>query len=432
MNLLKLSWRNIIHKPLNMALSLILFALGIGLITFLLLVNDQVKENFDKNLAGIDLVIGAKGSPLQMILCNMYHIDNPTGNISVKDARPFLSPRNPLIKTAVPLSLGDSYKGFRIVGTDHSFVHLYEAEIGEGKLFENDYDVNIGVTVARDLGLKLGDKFESTHGFLDDEDMGHDHGEAFVVKGIFTPSGTVLDHLIVTNTPSIWHVHHSEESEEVHEEEEGEHYDHDNHDHAHHNHESHSVSNFNLLDHPDEDITSILVQFKNNKNFQALNLPRNINQNTPLQAATPAIEMNRLYDLIGVGVDTIRQLALLIAIVSGISIFISLFNALRDRKYELALMRVNGASPSKLFSLILLEGLILAVIGSLIGLAIGHIALGMFGDMASDRYNYSFTVFKFLKAEFWLFVASLAIGAIAALVPAIMAYKTEIHKTLSS
>ncbi|MDG2450548.1 MAG: ABC transporter permease, partial [Saprospiraceae bacterium] len=410
MNLLKLSWRNITYKPLNMALSLILFALGIGLITFLLLVNDQLKENFDKNLAEIDLVIGAKGSPLQMILCNMYHIDNPTGNISVKDARPFLSPRNPLIKSAVPLSLGDSHKGFRIVGTNHKFLELYKAEISEGELFENDYDVNIGVTVAKDLGLSIGSKFESTHGFMDDEDMGHDHGQAFVVKGIFAQSGTVVDHLIVTNTPSIWHVHHSEndgsKNDDVTSQD-----NHSGHDHSHHDH---SVSNFNLLDHPEEEITSILVQFKNNKNFQALSLPRNINKNTPLQAATPAIEMNRLYDLIGVGVDTIRQLALLIALVSGISIFISLYNALRDRKYELALMRVNGASPFKLFALILLEGLILAVIGSLIGMAIGHFALGLFGDMASERYNYSFTVFKFLKAEIWLFVASLVIGTIAA------------------
>ena len=396
MNLLKLSWRNITYKPLNMALSLILFALGIGLITFLLLVNDQLKENFDKNLAEIDLVIGAKGSPLQMILCNMYHIDNPTGNISVKDARPFLSPRNPLIKSAVPLSLGDSHKGFRIVGTNHQFLELYKAEIIEGELFENDYDVNIGITVAKDLGLSIGSKFESTHGFMDDEDMGHDHGQAFVVKGIFAQSGTVVDHLIVTNTPSIWHVHHSENdggnNDDVTSQD-----NHSGHDHSHHDH---SVSNFNLLDHPEEEITSILVQFKNKKNFQALSLPRNINKNTPLQAATPAIEMNRLYDLIGVGVDTIRQLALLIALVSGISIFISLYNALRDRKYELALMRVNGASPFKLFALILLEGLILAVIGSLIGMAIGHFALGLFGDMASERYNYSFTVFKFLKAEF--------------------------------
>lgn len=414
MSLLGLSWRNITFKPLNMALSLILFALGIGLITFLLLVNDQLKENFDNNLAGIDLVIGAKGSPLQMILCNMYHIDNPTGNISVKEASPFLNPRHPLIVSAVPLSLGDSYKGFRIVGTDHSFVKLYDVEIAQGQVFDHDFEVNIGANVARDLQLKLGDRFESTHGFEDDEDMAHDHGDGFVVSGIFKPSGTVIDQLILTNTASIWHVH-GEGIDEEHDDE----------------HQDHRVSNFNLLDHVDEEITSILVKFKS-RNFQTLNLPRNINQNTSLQAATPAIEMNRLYSLIGVGVDVIRNLALLIAIVSGISIFISLYNTLRDRKYELALMRVSGAPPSKLFTLILLEGTILAVIGSLLGLVLGHLALDAFGHMASDRYNYSFTAFKFLKAELFVILASLLIGIIAAIVPAIIAYKTEIHKTLTS
>ena len=422
MNLLRLSWRNIVFKPLNMALSLILFALGIGLITFLLLVNDQIKENFDKNLAGIDLVIGAKGSPLQMILCNMYHIDNPTGNISVKDAAPFLNPRHPLISTSVPLSLGDSYKGFRIVGTDHAFIDLYEGKIGQGDLFEHDYDVSVGAFVARDLGLKIGDLFQSTHGFMDDEDLEHDHTQGFKVVGIFKESGSVLDQLILTSTPSIWHVHgEGEDHEENHE-------DHDGHDH---DHASHDVSSFNLLDHPDQDITSILVKFKS-RNFQTLNLPRNINQNTALQAATPAIEMNRLYSLIGVGVDTLRNLAILIAFVSGISIFISLYNTLRDRKYELALMRVHGASPRKLFALILFEGLILAAIGSVIGILCGHVALGLFGDMAAERYNYSFTAFKFLKAELWILVASLLIGIIAALVPAMIAYKTEIHKTLSN
>lgn len=418
MNLLKLSWRNIIFKPLNMALSLILFSLGIGLISFLLLVNDQLKENFDKNLAGIDLVIGAKGSPLQMILCNMYHIDNPTGNIAIQDAVPFLNPRHPLISDAIPLSLGDSYGGFRIVGTDHSFIELYNGSLSEGVFFEHDYDVNIGASVAKELNLSIGERFKSTHGFMDDEDLEHDHSDAFKVVGIFSGSGSVLDHLILTSTPSIWHVHG--EGEESHEEE-----------HEEHDHEHHDVSTFNLLDHKDQEITSVLAKFKA-RNFQTLNLPRNINQNTALQAATPAIEMNRLYSLIGVGVDTLRNLALLIAFVSGISIFISLYSTLRDRKYELALMRVSGAPPIKLFTLILLEGLILAALGSLLGIIFGHLAFEFFSNMASERYNYSFTAFKFLKGELWLIAASLLIGMVAAIIPAIIAYKTEIHKTLSS
>ena len=145
MSLIKLAWRNIITNPLDVLLSLILFSLGIGLISFLILLNTQIKEKFDRNLAGIDMVVGAKGSPLQMILCNMYHIDNPTGNISVKEAKPFLNPKHPLIEKAIPLSLGDSYKSFRIVGTDYSMLDLYNGELKYNqKVHERVVDLDVG------------------------------------------------------------------------------------------------------------------------------------------------------------------------------------------------------------------------------------------------------------------------------------------------
>lgn len=206
MQFLKLAVKNLFHKPLNLALSLILFALGVGLISFLLLFNAQLKEKFEANLAGIDLVIGAKGSPLQLILCNMYHIDNPTGNIKIKDAKPFLNPLHPLIKKAVPLSLGDNYRSFRIVGTNHNILSLYGGEIAAGTLWKKDLEVTIGATVAKKSGLKIGDDFVSSHGFDEDPDLAHDHAK-FKVSGILKGTGTVLDQLILTNTASIWEMH---------------------------------------------------------------------------------------------------------------------------------------------------------------------------------------------------------------------------------
>ncbi|MCB0664330.1 MAG: hypothetical protein KDC80_00840, partial [Saprospiraceae bacterium] len=144
MKTLILSWKNLVNRPLGMLLSVLLFALGVGLISLLLLLNSQLEEKFEKNLAGIDLVVGAKGSPLQLILCSMYHIDAPTGNIDIKEASPFLRPGHPLISMAVPLSLGDNYRNFRIVGTNSEFLDLYAAKVGEGKLFEEHFDVTIG------------------------------------------------------------------------------------------------------------------------------------------------------------------------------------------------------------------------------------------------------------------------------------------------
>jgi len=327
----------------------VLLTLGIGLINFIFLLNTQLKDKFENNLASIDMVVGAKGSPLQMILSSMYHVDAPTGNISVKEATPFLSENHPLIEQSVPLSMGDSYKGYRIIGTDHSILKLYNAELASGKLWNDLYTVTIGSTLANNLGLKLGSQFKSAHGFNDDEDMQHDHGTLTVV-GILKPTGSVIDQLILVNTESVWAVHD---------------HDHEGHDHDHHHDSSHNhqndLSRAHLLTHTEEEITSILVKFRNKTNFRALNMPRNINENTDLQAASPAYEINRLYDMMGVGTKALQLLALLIAIVSAISIFVSLLNSLKKRKYELSLLRVMGGKPGSLLSLILLEGLILTL-----------------------------------------------------------------------
>jgi len=160
--MLKVAWKNIMHRPLTLLLNIMLLSLGVGLISFILILNGQLKEKFDNNLADIDLVVGAKGSPLQMILCNMYHVDNPTGNISVAEAKPYLKPNPALFKRVVPLSLGDSHNGYRIVGTDHDFVDLYNGEIAEGKLFNKTLEATIGHTVAQESDLKIGSTTKDT------------------------------------------------------------------------------------------------------------------------------------------------------------------------------------------------------------------------------------------------------------------------------
>ena len=425
MQFFKLAFKNLFHRPLNLALSLILFALGVGLISFLLLFNAQVKEKFEANLAGIDLVIGAKGSPLQLILCNMYHIDNPTGNIKIKDAKAFLNPRHPLLKKSVPLSLGDNYRSFRIVGTNHDILSLYGGQIKEGSLWKKDLEVTIGATVARKAGLKIGDAFVSSHGFDEDPDLAHDHAK-FKVSGILKGTGTVLDQLILTNTASIWEMHtHAEAAAE----------DHEDHDHIHAAADTldphvHDNSNLDLLAHPEEQITSILVQYKSASNYQALNMPRAINENTSMQAASPAYEINKLYDMIGTGTETIRYIALLIAVVSLISIFISLYQSMKQRKYELALLRVMGSSRAGLFLLILIEGLGIAFLGWLCGMVLSHVGMSILGNYLTEDFGYDFQAWVLLEEERYLFFISLALGAVAALVPAWKAANTDINQTL--
>ena len=207
MNNLVLTWKNLVHRPLNLLLNVLLFALGVGLISLLIQVNNQLKEQFDRNQAEIDMVIGAKGSPLQMILCNMYHIDNPTGNIQISEAKPFLNPKHPYLASSIPLSLGDSYKTFRIVGTTPEFLSLYNAKVGAGEMWKEAFDVVIGQAVANASNLQLGSTFDSSHGFNDDDGMEHEHDTKFKVVGILSPTGSVIDQLILTSPNTIWEVH---------------------------------------------------------------------------------------------------------------------------------------------------------------------------------------------------------------------------------
>lgn len=485
MHFIKLAWKNILSDPLNLILNLVLLALGIGLINFILLVNDQLKDKFENNLAGVDLVIGAKGSPLQLILSSMYHIDAPTGNVSLAEAKPFLREGHPLLEATVPLSMGDNHKGFRIIGTDHAILPLYEAELAEGVLWNGLYEVTIGHYVAQDLNLKLGSTFISSHGFADDEELAHEHGQLKVV-GILKPTGSVIDQLILVSTESVWAVHdhdHAEGGGQVHEESahnhtkddghnhQGHDHDHDhsheghdhsgydhnnshedhnhdghdhnhNHDshdhdehHDHHNHHSHAsagmMSRTELLEQGDKEITSILVKYKSKTNYRTLQMGRNINENTDLQAAAPAYEINRLYDMMGIGTKALQLLAILIAIVSGISIFVSLLSSLKKRKYELSLLRVMGGSRRGLFFLILIEGLILALLGFILGMLVSHLCLHLLGGSLEDRYNYPFHAWATHGKEGLLLLTALGLGMIAALIPAFMAYKTDIHETLS-
>jgi putative ABC transport system permease protein len=412
MNIIQIAWKNIFYKPLSALFTVLLFGLGVGLAVFLLLLNTQLQNNFEKNLAGIDLVVGAKGSPLQLILSGMFHIDSPTGNIKLQAAKPFLNPKHPFIKKAVPISLGDTYKSFRIVGTSSDFVPLYQGVLKEGVAFSHDFEVNIGASVAATLGLKLGATFKSSHGFVMDDDLVHSDASDFKVTGIFQPTGTVLDQLIITKTESIWAVHDHHEADE--------------HSDQHPEHPSETTVTPDSL----RQITALLLEFKG-RNIQSLNMQRNINENTDMQAATPAIEITRLYTLLGVGAEALTWIANVILLVSGLSVFFSLLQSMKERKYELALMRVAGASRSKLLGLTVTEGILLSFLGGMLGILMGHAGMAVAAKFLESNYRYGFTGWVWLQEEAGLMLAVGCIGFLAALLPALQAYKTDISKILT-
>ncbi|MCE7042938.1 ABC transporter permease [Dyadobacter sp. CY312] len=403
MNLFKISIANLKEKKLNSFLSALLLTLGIGMISLLLLLNKQLDEQFRRNIRGIDMVVGAKGSPLQIILSSIYQIDAPTGNIPLSEVNTLK--RNPFVKTVIPLSMGDNYNGFRIVGTNESYSEHFEAKVSSGKMFNSTMEVTIGSKVALSGTLKIGSTFASAHGL----DAGGDvHGDKkYKVVGIFEPTGSVVDQLILTSLSSVWDIHEHAEGE------------------AHHEEHEESVEH-----HEDEkQVTSALIRFRNPMGLIAL--PRQINENTSMQAALPSIEINRLFSLLGVGIETLRALALIIIVIAGASVFISLYNSLKERKYEIALMLSMGATRTRLFLMLLLEGLMLSVIGYLAGVVLSRIGLLAFSRAAEKDFHYSLKEFSLLPEEIYLFAAALLLGILAAALPSLGIYKLNISRTLA-
>lgn len=428
MNLAKISWSNLTDKPLSSFLSGLLMTLGIAIISLLLLLNKQLQDQFSRNIRGIDMVIGAKGSPLQLILSSIYQIDSPVGNIPLAEAERLT--RNPMIKTAIPLAMGDSYKSFRIVGTNTKYLDHFGATLAQGQLFKEDLDVVLGTRVAGATGLKVGDSFASQHGL---DGNGEEHGNRqYKVVGLLAASNSVCDQLILTNVSSIWAVHdHASANGEEHHDEKA-------------SASTSTVSKAEQQDgstgpddeehgpeaepEPSPEITSMLVKFRNPMGMM---LKRGIDNNSKLQAALPAIEVNRLFDLLGIGVQTLRGLALAIIIVAGISVFVSLYNSLKERRYEMALMLSMGATRAQLFGMLLLEGLVLALIGFVAGLALSRLGLWLLSQFVEGNYHYSFSDLSILPDEWWLLAVAVGIGLVAAALPAIGVYRMNISQTLA-
>jgi len=414
----KIAWKNIWFKPLNTALSIILLTASVAIITLLILLQEQFEKQFDSNIDNIDLVLGAQGSPLQLILSAVYQVDTPTGNIDYTEAKTWMKHR--FVQTAVPLAFGDNYKGFRIVGTTPNYLTVYGKGVKEGRPFAKNFEVVIGSAVAAKMNLKIGDKFFGSHGDAAEGELHEDH--AYIVTGIAVPTGKVADNLILCNIPSVWAMHdaggHTQLIEGIKEIEADE----PGHDYEHHDEAGTEEG---------KEITAVLIKFRSKMGI--VMWPRLIAQNTKMQAASPAIEINRLFSLFGIGLQALQYLAYGIMFISGISIFIALYNTLKERKYEFALLRVNGASRLQLLWLVLIESLLLCITGFIFGTVVGRIGLSLISGSSESEFKMSFNPLEFVwQKEGYLFGLTIFVGILAAVIPAVKAYSLNISKTLAN
>jgi putative ABC transport system permease protein len=402
MNVLGLSWRYLWSRPLATALNLLLLTLGLAAMAFVLIARDQVDRAFERDLQGIDAVVGAKGSPMQLILAGVFHLDVPPGNIALDDMKQLQT--HPQVAQVIPLSLGDNLRGFRIVGTTQDYPAHYGATLAQGALWTQPMEAVLGAQVARATGLAVGQSFAGAHGL---GNGAAEHGEAlYRVTGVLVPCGCVLDRLVLTATESVWKLHD----------------------------EMHATNDMDDEDRAaieaDREVTMALVRY--NTPLAAMSFPRFVNHSTPMQAASPALEITRLLSMVGVGTRVLQGLGAVLLAVAGLSVFIALWGAVRERRADLAMLRMLGAPPLKVGALLLCESFWLAAMACALGLLAAHGLAALMGPMLMDQQSLAFSGWQWVSTEAWVPVLAFVVAVVAALVPAISAYRVDVTQLLNT
>ena len=402
MKTISLSWCYLWSRPLAASLNLLLLTLGLACITFVLLTSHQISHAFERDLAGIDVVVGAKGSPMQLILSGVFHLDVPTGNVPLAAIKAL--EKNPQVAKVIPISLGDSFRGFRIVGTSLDYIKHYNAQLDTatgGALWAKPMQAVIGRQVARQTGLKVGDTFAGSHGL---GGGGESHGQLpYTVVGVLAASGSVLDRLVLTATESVWKVHETATALDA--------------------------KDQKILE-EDRELTLALIQYRTP--LAAVTFPRFVNTTTEMQAAAPALEITRLLSMIGVGTDVFKALGGVLLLTAGLSVFIALWSAVRERRADLALLRMLGAPPRKIAGLLLFEALWLVLMACALGVLAGQGLMALTAWALQAEKSILTGAFVWPVELMAVPLLALVVALAASVLPAWEAYRVSVFELLRS
>ncbi len=437
MTWLRLAIANLGLSPLTSAVNVLLMTLGTASIVLLLLAGSQLSDTMTRDARGIDLVLGPTGSPVQLVLAAVYHADLPPGNIRLEATERWADDAR--VETAIPLSLGDSHRGYRIVGTTAAYPELYDAGIASGRLWDSPMEAVVGSAVAQSAGLVPGSSFDGAHG-LEEGGRSHD-SHPYEVVGVLEATGTVIDRLILTSLESVWDLHAPavppvrEGRSRVHGENAGAEKHNGNDDHRHEDDESHEKDEHehheqgHAQQDPDREITAMLLRYRTP--LAAMSLPREINAAGDLQAAAPAMEVARILQLVGIGLDGLGTFSWVLIVTAGLSVFAALYGSLRARRGDLAILRCLGATRWELLIALLLEGLLLSMIGVLLGFIAAHGVMEFLGGWLESTRGLALTGWTWIPAETSLLLGLFGVGAVAAAIPAAQAYRTDVARVLA-
>jgi len=405
MTVAKLVWAFIRRRPVTWAFHVLLLAVAVAVTVSVLLLREATDARLTRDLAGVDLVVGAEGSPLQLVMSTVFQADAPTGNIPLAVADQLA--RDPLVSRAVPVSLGDSLGLYRIVGTTLRYRELHDAELAQGRWWSEPMQAVVGAVVAQRLGLSVGDTFVGAHGL---DGATETHGDRpYRIVGVLHPTGAVVDRLVLTDLSSVWALHdpHERRATEAAQ--------------AHHDHDeaAHEPA-------APREITAVLVEYRSA--LGAVVLPPRIARLAGLQAASPAREAQRLNALIGDGAALVERLGWALLVLAATGFVMALLTAVLARRRELALLKALGAHPARLSAIVILEGALLGLVGGLVGLGLGRLVA--WAVARSDVAPLALIMPAPGLQDGLIVLATLALGLIAAAPAAVVAVRTDAVKAL--
>lgn len=459
MSLWHIAWSYLWNRKLTTILTILSVALAVGLISAVLTLREETRKRFEEEGQAFDIVVGAKGSPLQLVLSSVYFMDTPTGNIPIEEFEAIKNDTE-YVRAAFPIGMGDSYRGFRLVGTtedlfEHTWVSPLSGEerspfqLEEGRVFEREMEAVLGALVARQSGLKVGDSFISTHGLMELPEFlgGHDHADhPYRVVGILRPSNSPYDRAIFCSLESVWAAHSHDHSHDhsphgAHAHDDHEHDEHCDHgDHDDHADELPAAAHADDADadakyeewgrKPESMVTAVLVQLHSPAlRFQ---YEQQIRESTSVMAAVPINEIAKLYDqLLGTAKLVMLAVGYLVVVISALSILIGLYLSILQRRRDLAIMRALGASSYEVFGAVIIEAFWVTVLGIACGWLLGSVVSYFLGQYLAWRFGLVITAFNITQEEWVAFAVVALVGLLAGILPAWQAYRGNVASDLA-
>lgn len=406
----KLAWKSLMNRKATAILTIMTVAISVVLLLGVERIRTQAKDSFANTISGTDLIVGGRSGQVNLLLYSVFRIGNATNNIDWKSYQEFANHR--AVDWAIPISLGDSHKGFRVMGTNHSYFEHYKygskqpLTFSEGREFNGLFETVLGSDVAKQLGYKIGSEIIIAHGISDVGFSRHDN-LPFKVVGILAPTGTPVDKTVHVSLEAIEAIHVGWES-------------------GARLGPTPSAADLKARGFQPKQITAMLVGLKSRIQTFALQRQINTYPKEPLSAIMPGVALHELWGMMSVAEQALMAVSGFVVVAGLLGMLSSLLTSLQERRREMAILRAMGARPKHVFSLLISEASLLTFAGIITGVAGLYSILALLQPIIQQSYGINLTLTALSPYEWMLLGFVQCAGIVIGFIPAFRAYRQSL------